>query len=490
MADAANPRGPSEGYVAGLWLNRGSAQSLATNNAPVLIHGTTNVASRYTALATNPFSRSDFERIWGWVVQSALWSNLTDEATLDQTITVDTLGNRTFGDADTVVNASASSGRTVNLAASGDCTLDGPTAPATLHLTGAGSCTVTASQPGNANYNPAPDVVQTFAIAQAAQTIAFEQPASPATYGSTFGVAPTASSGLPVGVAASGGCTISGSTVTMTSGTVDCVLTASQAGNDDYLPAVDVVRTVAAAKAVLSVRPAPQNPARQYSDANPAFTPVIEGYVLGDGPSALTTAPTCSTTATASSPVGPYPITCGGGVAANYTFSYTGGTLTVKAEDASATYVGDTVVTALKKKTNAGVLLRATVRDSAVVPGSGDTAAGDIRTATVTFKEGNTVLCGPLAVKLIAGAQTTGAVNCAKTLNVGKHVIDVIVGGNYVDTARETIEVSANPPSKSVRGLGAFLVTSPAGSHAADSGSIALFDFDADVDSASAAASR
>ena len=106
------------------------------------------------------------------------------------------------------------------------------------------------------------------------------------------------------------------------------------------------------------MRPAPQNPTRQYSDANPAFTPVIEGCVLGDGPSALTTAPTCSTTATASSPVGPYPITCSGGVAANYTFSYTGGTLTVKAEDASATYVGDTVVTALKKKTNAGVLLR------------------------------------------------------------------------------------------------------------------------------------
>ena len=235
MADAANPRGPSEGYVAGLWLNRGSAASLATNNAPVLIHGTTNVASRYTALATNPFSRSDFERIWGWVVQSALWSNLTDEAKLDQTITVDTLGDRTFGDPDVVVHATATSGRTVNLAATGDCTLDGPTAPATLHLTGAGSCTVTASQPGNANYNAAPDVVQTFAIAQAAQTITFEQPASPATYGSTFNVAPTATSGLPVSVAASGGCTISGSTVTMTSGTVDCVLTASQAGNDDYL---------------------------------------------------------------------------------------------------------------------------------------------------------------------------------------------------------------------------------------------------------------
>ena len=36
-----------------------------------------------------------------------------------------------------------------------------------VHLTGAGSCTMTASQPGDANYNPAPDVSQTFSIAPA-----------------------------------------------------------------------------------------------------------------------------------------------------------------------------------------------------------------------------------------------------------------------------------------------------------------------------------
>jgi chitinase len=35
-----------------------------------------------------------------------------------------------------------------------------------VHLTGAGSCTITASQGGDANYNAAPDVEQAFAIAR------------------------------------------------------------------------------------------------------------------------------------------------------------------------------------------------------------------------------------------------------------------------------------------------------------------------------------
>jgi hypothetical protein len=67
---------PSDGYLAGLWANRGTE----TNNAPVIVHGETSLESRYAAMATNPFSRGDAEREWLWVGQAALWSNLTDEA--------------------------------------------------------------------------------------------------------------------------------------------------------------------------------------------------------------------------------------------------------------------------------------------------------------------------------------------------------------------------------------------------------------------------
>jgi hypothetical protein len=56
----------------------------------------------------------------------------------------------------------------------------------------------------------------------------------------------------------------------------------------------------------------------------------ISGLVNNDTiHTALTTAPTCSTTATSSSPVGTYPTTCSGAVAPNYTITYVGGVATI-----------------------------------------------------------------------------------------------------------------------------------------------------------------
>jgi len=54
------------------------------------------------------------------------------------------------------------------------------------------------------------------------------------------------------------------------------------------------------------------------------------GFVNGDTVSALTNNPNCTTTATTTSPVGSYTISCSGAVAANYTFSYVAGTLKVQ----------------------------------------------------------------------------------------------------------------------------------------------------------------
>jgi hypothetical protein len=62
-------------FLAGLWRDRNAAAA----NAPMIVHGTTEVGSRYMGLATNPFSRGDAEREWPLIGQAALWSNLTDE---------------------------------------------------------------------------------------------------------------------------------------------------------------------------------------------------------------------------------------------------------------------------------------------------------------------------------------------------------------------------------------------------------------------------
>ncbi len=72
----SSSNGPSAGFIAGLWRNRAGA----ANNAPVIVRGETNVTSRYSGLATNPFSRQDAEREWLLIGQAALWSVLNDEA--------------------------------------------------------------------------------------------------------------------------------------------------------------------------------------------------------------------------------------------------------------------------------------------------------------------------------------------------------------------------------------------------------------------------
>jgi parallel beta-helix repeat protein len=145
--------------------------------------------------------------------------------------------------------ASATSGLpvtiTVDAAASSICSITA----GVLSFIGVGNCVLDANQAGDGiQWLPAPQVQQTFAVGKANQVITFPAPASPAAYNSTFMVSPTSTSGLVVTVAASGVCSIVGSTVTMTGGTGTCTLTASQPGNANYHPAVDVMRTVTAQK--------------------------------------------------------------------------------------------------------------------------------------------------------------------------------------------------------------------------------------------------
>ena len=154
-----------------------------------------------------------------------------------QTITFGALANKTYGDAPFNVSATASSGLTVSFSiVSGPATIAGNT----VTITGAGTVVVRASQAGNANYGPAPNVNQSFTIGMAAQTITFGALTNK-TYGDApFTVSATASSGLPVSFSiVSGPATIAGNTVTIIGvGTV--VVRASQAGNANYNAATAV----------------------------------------------------------------------------------------------------------------------------------------------------------------------------------------------------------------------------------------------------------
>jgi hypothetical protein len=68
----------------------------------------------------------------------------------------------TFGQGPFTISASATSGLPVSLAATGRCVLSA----GMLSLTGVGSCTLTATQGGNSDYNPAPTLTPSFAIGQ------------------------------------------------------------------------------------------------------------------------------------------------------------------------------------------------------------------------------------------------------------------------------------------------------------------------------------
>lgn len=87
----------------------------------------------------------------------------------NQTISFAVIPTQTFGSPDFQVSASTNSGLPVTFSASGNATVSGNT----VHITGAGSATITASQGGNSNYSAAAPIDQTFTINKAAATITF-----------------------------------------------------------------------------------------------------------------------------------------------------------------------------------------------------------------------------------------------------------------------------------------------------------------------------
>ena len=98
--------------------------------------------------------------------------------------------------------------------------------------------------------------------------------------------------------------------------------------------AVDSNYTISYAAGTLTVTPADltitaDDQTKLYGAALPTLTVSYSGFVAGDTAANLSTPPTLTTTATASSHVGGYAITVGGAVDTDYTISYFDGTLNV-----------------------------------------------------------------------------------------------------------------------------------------------------------------
>jgi hypothetical protein len=156
-----------------------------------------------------------------------------------QTIAFASLPNQPIVALPFAVSATATSGLPVSFASATKpiCTVSGNI----VTLVAVGQCSIHASQAGNTNYLPATPVTQSFQVTKASQSIAFG-PLSNQPFGTPpFGVAATASSGLPVAFASTTTtiCTVSGDAVTLVA-IGHCTIRATQAGNADYTAATPV----------------------------------------------------------------------------------------------------------------------------------------------------------------------------------------------------------------------------------------------------------
>ncbi len=162
--------------------------------------------------------------------------------------------------------------------------------------------------------------------AKLAQTITFTNPGNK-TFGETFTLSATASSGLSVSYTSTttSVCTVGASTGDVTIVTVgDCTITASQAGDATYAAATDVPQTFTLAKKDITATA--ENKSRAYGASNPTAT-----FTYSDGATGIDTEPTASFSGDVNSAVGSaQTITCTGGSDDNYNItSCADGTLTI-----------------------------------------------------------------------------------------------------------------------------------------------------------------
>jgi hypothetical protein len=294
----------------------------------------------------------------------------------NQVISFPAIADRTYGDAPFAPGASVDSPLPVVYDTAGTCSM----AAGKVVIAGAGTCTVTASQAGNEQYNAAESASRTFAIAKAPLRVNAEpktkvygqaDPAFTWTY-SGFVNGETAADGLS-GVA---NCSrVAGTHV----GSYDITCGPGDLTSTNYAFTTGTTGPLTITKATLNVDAQPKT--KVYGQADPTSTWTYGGLVNGDtSPAGLTGAASC--TRAAGNDVGSYEITCKpGNLAANDYRFVAGSTATLSITQANAAVsVGVTPSSSFGQF----VLLTADVAPSP--------AGNGVATGTVTFKDGTATI--------------------------------------------------------------------------------------------------
>jgi hypothetical protein len=211
-------------------------------------------------------------------------------------VTLHAPASAVFGTNFSVAASGGGSGNPVTFSSAGACSNSGDTFTMT---SGTGTCSVKYDQAGDANYNAAPQVVETANAQKAGQTITVTQhaPAS-AAFNQQFTVAATGGgSGNAVAFSSSGVCSNTGATFTITSAAGTCSVRYDQAGDSNYNAAPQVVETVSVGKTDQTITVTMHAPASAVY--NTQFTVAATGGGSGN-PVTFSSAGACSTAATRS----------------------------------------------------------------------------------------------------------------------------------------------------------------------------------------------
>jgi hypothetical protein len=256
--------------------------------------------------------------------ENVLWNTEGGILTISkagQTIAMDVVPDKTYGDAPFTLQAQVSSDLPVTYTSSdpGKLFISGNQAT----ILGAGSFTVTAEQPGNDNYSPV-STSCSFQVHKAPLTVTADDkqrvygdanPAFTLRYdGFKNGETESVLSETPIAFTDAG--------ITDNAGIYEISVSGGSADNYEF---TYVSGQLTVNKASLTVTA--DNKQRVYGDANPAFTLRYDGFKNGETESVLSETPVADAEVIGNA--GFYEISVSGGSADNYEFTYISGQLTV-----------------------------------------------------------------------------------------------------------------------------------------------------------------
>jgi hypothetical protein len=253
-----NPSGSNNGLVrVASFVTNGGPLTPPTNNPKFLIYSNT-MNNATLNLSTNPYNvdnknvliftgfSANSDGNTGGLTATALNTILTTSGgKSNQTIAFGVLSSQPYslnGEID--LTATCDSGLSVSYSSDNANVVQ--VSGNKLIIKGVGTATITASQAGNDNYNPAISVSRNQVITKATQTIAFGVLSSQLySLNGEIDLTATCESGLSVSYSSDNAnvVQVSGNKLIM-KGVGTATITASQAGNDNYNPAIAVSRTI------------------------------------------------------------------------------------------------------------------------------------------------------------------------------------------------------------------------------------------------------